>query len=100
MIGWWFEWNTQALVGTEACYNSFTACANQVLLLCISSVKSIGVRHWDERLELLVSQLKYEEAIGLALLMFDGKAKGMQGLKGNTLQRKRLVKAKVIIIHQ
>lgn len=85
----------QALVGMEACYNSFISCGNQVLLLCISSVKSIGVRNWDERLDLFVSQSKYEDAICLGLLMFDGKARAMQGLKGNSLQRKMSIKAKV-----
>jgi len=80
----------------EACYNSFIACANQVLLLCTSSVRSIGVRNWDERLDLLVSQSKYEDAIHLGLLMFEGKARAMQGLKGNALQRKLAIKAKVI----
>ena len=86
----------QALVGMEACYNSFIACANQVLLLCASSVRSIGVRNWDERLDLFVSQSKYEDAICLGLLMFEGKARAMQGLKGNALQRKLMIKTKVL----
>lgn len=87
-----------ALVGTDACYNSMASCAGQLLLLCSTSLRSIGLRHWDERLDLLLSQSRPEEAIHLGLRMLNGKAKAMHGLKGTPNQRKRQLKDKEIDI--
>lgn len=87
--------HVQALVGTESYYNSFVACNGQVLLLCANSIRSIGIRSWDERLDLLLSQSKLEAAIWLSLLMFDGRAKAMQAMKDNLQQRQTVLKTKV-----
>lgn len=84
------------MVGTQAYYNAISSCANQLLLLCSTSLRSLGVRQWDERLDLLVSQAKPEEAIRLGLRMMEGKAKAVQGLKGNSDQRNAQLKEKVI----
>jgi hypothetical protein len=72
------------------------SCAGQLLLLCATSLRSVGLRHWDERLDLLVSQSRPEEAIHLGLRMLNGKAKAMHGLKGTPNQRKRQLRDKVI----
>ena len=74
------------------------SCAGQLLLLCATSLRSIGLRHWDERLDLLVSQARPEEAIHLGLRMLNGKAKAMHGLKGTPNQRKRQLRDKVIFL--
>ena len=83
------------MVGTQAHYNAMSSCANQLILLCTSSLRSLGIRQWDERLDLLVSQSKPEEAIRLGLRMLEGKAKAVQGLKGNLNQRNAQLKEKV-----
>ena len=82
------------MVGTESFYNAFVACAGQVLLLCPNSLRSLALRTWEERLDLLMSQAKYEDALWLGLHMHSGKAKAMQGLKGNPEQRRKLLKQK------
>lgn len=84
------------MVGREAFYNSMASCAGQLLLVCSTSLRSVCVRHWDERLDLLVSQSRPEDAIRLGLRMLSGKAKAMHGLKGTPNQRKRQLKEKVV----
>ena len=72
------------------------SCAGQLLLLCSTSLRSIALRHWDERLEVLSSQLhRKEDALRLGLRMLEGRAKAMHGLKGNPNQRKAAIKHKV-----
>lgn len=83
------------LVGREAFYNSMASCSGQILLLCSNSLRSIGLRHWDERLDLLVSQSRPEAAIRLGLRMLHGKAKAMQSLKGGPAHRQSVIKDKV-----
>lgn len=75
------------------------SCAGQLLLLCSTSLRSIALRHWDERLEVLSSQLhRKEDALRLGLRMLEGRAKAMHGLKGNPNQRKAAIKHKVFQI--
>ena len=82
-------------MGREAFYNSMASCSGQILLLCSGSLRSIGLRHWDERLDLLVSQSRPEAAIRLGLRMLHGKAKAMQSLKGSPTHRQGMIKDKV-----
>ena len=71
------------------------SCSSQILLLCSGSLRSIGLRHWDERLDLFVCQSRPEAAIRLGLRMLHGKAKAMQSLKGGPAHRKIMIKDKV-----
>ena len=82
-------------MGTQAYYNSMASCSGQLLLLCSTSLRSVGLRQWDERLDLLISQSRPEDAIRLGMRMLHGKAKAMHGLKGTPNQRKRQLKDKV-----
>jgi len=68
----------------------------QLLLLCSTTLRSIALRNWDERLEVLSSQLhRKEDALRLGLRMLEGRDKAMHGLKGNPNQRKAAIKHKV-----
>lgn len=88
----------KALVGTGALHNSLASCAGQLLLQCATSLRSIGIRSWDDRLDLLATSQsgRIEEALRLGLRMLDGRAKAMHSIKGNLQQKRKLIKHKVI----
>ena len=74
------------------------SCSGQILLLCCSSLRTIGIRNWDERLDLLISQSRPEAAIRLGLRMLRGKGKAMQSLKGSPGHRQMVIKDKVHLL--
>ncbi|XP_071103447.1 vacuolar protein sorting-associated protein 8 homolog [Haliotis cracherodii] len=80
-----------AYAGEQACYQSITSHGGQLFLQGTRNVHVFTLRTWKERLEVLVKQNKYQEALALALSFYEGKAKAVVGLTGPQKQRKDII---------
>ncbi|OXA63103.1 Vacuolar protein sorting-associated protein 8 [Folsomia candida] len=87
-----------ALAGERACYNSVLCFNNQIVLLGTRSVHALTMRSWHERLDYLVKQNFYTEALQLGYELYLEKAKAIIGLKGNKDSKKLIVREKLLYI--
>ncbi|KAK6181620.1 hypothetical protein SNE40_009442 [Patella caerulea] len=80
-----------AYAGGQACYQSVSSHASQLFTLGTKTVNVYNIRAWSERIDFLVKQNKYHEALSLALSFYDGKAKAVVSLTGSQSKKKEIV---------
>ena len=85
----------QAIAGERACYNSILCFSNQILVLGTKSVHALTIRSWHERLDYLVKQGHFVDALQLGYDLYLEKAKAVVGLKGNKNSKRLVVREKV-----
>lgn len=90
-----------ALAGERACYNSLLSFGNQMIILGTRGLHVLGIRTWKERLDHLIRQKHYLDALALALSFYQDRAKAVVGLKGPKCKRKVLTRDKALdILHK
>uniref|UniRef100_A0A8C7MJ04 VPS8 subunit of CORVET complex n=1 Tax=Oncorhynchus kisutch TaxID=8019 RepID=A0A8C7MJ04_ONCKI len=87
-----------ALVGEKACYQSVCSYAGQMVLLGTKSAHILTLRNWRERVDCLLKQERFVEALSLAWSFHEGTAKAVLGLFGDPAKRKGVVADKMIEI--
>ncbi|XP_053326950.1 vacuolar protein sorting-associated protein 8 homolog isoform X2 [Spea bombifrons] len=87
-----------ALVGEKACYQSISIYGGQIFYLGTKSVHAMMLRNWRERVDHLLKQDCYTEALALAWSFHEGKAKAVVGLSGDLKKRKSVVADKMVEI--
>ncbi|XP_033629373.1 vacuolar protein sorting-associated protein 8 homolog [Asterias rubens] len=85
-----------ALAGERACYQSISSYKGQLVILGTKSLHVMTTRAWSERLDILEKEDKYKAALALALSFYNGKAKAVVGLFGNTEDRGKTVGEKIL----
>ncbi|XP_074531432.1 vacuolar protein sorting-associated protein 8 homolog isoform X2 [Halichoeres trimaculatus] len=86
----------QALVGEKACYQSVSSHEGQIVYLGTKSAHIMALRTWRERIDCLVKQEHFIEALALAWSFHEGTAKAVVGLFGDASKRKRVVADKMV----
>uniref|UniRef100_A0A3B1KEN4 Vacuolar protein sorting-associated protein 8 homolog n=1 Tax=Astyanax mexicanus TaxID=7994 RepID=A0A3B1KEN4_ASTMX len=89
---------SQALVGEKACYQSVCSYGGQIVYLGTKSVHVMTLRNWRERVDNLLKQEKFTEALSLAWSFHEGTAKAVLGLFGDPVKRKGVVADKMVEI--
>ncbi|XP_070163194.1 vacuolar protein sorting-associated protein 8 homolog isoform X2 [Polyergus mexicanus] len=84
-----------ALAGERACYNTVIVFGTQLLLLGTKSLHVICIRTWTERLQHLVMQKRFSEALALGLSFYQDKGKAVIGLRGSKQRRRQIARDKV-----
>ncbi|XP_012058541.1 PREDICTED: vacuolar protein sorting-associated protein 8 homolog [Atta cephalotes] len=84
-----------ALAGERACYNTVIVFGTQLLLLGTKSLHVICMRTWTERLQHLIVQKRFPEALALGLSFYQDKGKAVIGLRGSKQRRKQIARDKV-----
>uniref|UniRef100_A0A3P9HX44 VPS8 subunit of CORVET complex n=1 Tax=Oryzias latipes TaxID=8090 RepID=A0A3P9HX44_ORYLA len=84
-----------ALVGEKACYQSVSSYAGQILCLGTKSAHIMALRNWNERIDLMLKQEHFVEALSLAWSFHEGTAKAMV-LHGDAAKRKAVVSDKMV----
>uniref|UniRef100_A0A8C6L006 VPS8 subunit of CORVET complex n=1 Tax=Nothobranchius furzeri TaxID=105023 RepID=A0A8C6L006_NOTFU len=84
-----------ALVGEKACYQSVSTHAGQIICLGTKSAHIMTLRNWKERLDCLLKQEDFVEALTLAWSFHEGTAKAVVGLPGDPKKRKEAVSDKM-----
>ncbi|KMQ97713.1 vacuolar protein sorting-associated protein 8-like protein [Lasius niger] len=84
-----------ALAGERACYNTVIVFGTQLLLLGTKSLHVICIRTWTERLQHLIMQKRFPEALALGLSFYQDKGKAVIGLRGSKQRRKQIARDKV-----
>ncbi|XP_030635850.1 vacuolar protein sorting-associated protein 8 homolog isoform X2 [Chanos chanos] len=87
-----------ALVGEKACYQSVCSYGGQVIYLGTKSVHIMTLRNWRERVDHLLKQEKFMEALSLAWSFHENTAKAVLGLHGDPVKRKGVVADKMVEI--
>ncbi|XP_047207284.1 vacuolar protein sorting-associated protein 8 homolog isoform X2 [Girardinichthys multiradiatus] len=87
-----------ALVGEKACYQSLSSYAGQIICLGTKSAHILSLRNWKERLDCLLKQEHFTEALPLAWSFHEGKAKAVVGLHGDSQRRKAVISDKMVEI--
>ncbi|XP_075463221.1 vacuolar protein sorting-associated protein 8 homolog isoform X3 [Ascaphus truei] len=87
-----------ALVGEKACYQSISSYGGQIFYLGTKSVHAMMLRNWRERVDHLLKQDSYNEALALAWSFHEGKAKAVVALSGDPKKRKSVVADKMVEI--
>ncbi|XP_035462153.2 vacuolar protein sorting-associated protein 8 homolog isoform X2 [Scophthalmus maximus] len=85
-----------ALVGEKACYQSVSSHAGQIVYLGTKSAHIMTLRNWRERIDCLLKQEHFVEALSLAWSFHEGTAKAVVGLFGDPLKRKGVVADKMV----
>ncbi|XP_069471841.1 vacuolar protein sorting-associated protein 8 homolog isoform X2 [Ambystoma mexicanum] len=80
-----------ALVGEKACYQSISSYGGQIFYLGTKSVHVMLLRNWRERVNHLLKQEYFTEALALAWSFYEGKAKAVVGLSTDLIKRKSVV---------
>ncbi|XP_069081916.1 vacuolar protein sorting-associated protein 8 homolog isoform X1 [Pleurodeles waltl] len=80
-----------ALVGEKACYQSICSYGGQIFYLGTKSVHVMLLRSWRERVNHLLKQEHFTEALALAWSFYEGKAKAVVGLSADVSKRKGVV---------
>ncbi|NWW02149.1 VPS8 protein, partial [Oreocharis arfaki] len=90
-----------ALVGEKACYQSISSCGGQIFYLGTKSVHVMTLRSWRERVDHLLKQERLTDALALAWSFYEGKAKAVVGLTGDTSKRKAVIADRMaeILLH-
>ncbi|XP_038593280.1 vacuolar protein sorting-associated protein 8 homolog isoform X1 [Micropterus salmoides] len=87
-----------ALVGEKACYQSVSSYAGQIVYLGTKSAHIMALRTWRERLDCMLKQEHFVEALSLAWSFHEGTAKAVVGLFGDPVKRKGVVGDKMVEI--
>uniref|UniRef100_A0A673FZ92 Vacuolar protein sorting-associated protein 8 homolog n=1 Tax=Sinocyclocheilus rhinocerous TaxID=307959 RepID=A0A673FZ92_9TELE len=87
-----------ALVGEKTCYQSVCSYAGQIMYLGTKSVHIMTLRNWRERVDYLLKQEKFMEALSLAWSLHEGTAKAVLGLFADPAKRKGVVADKMVEI--
>ncbi|XP_023183380.1 vacuolar protein sorting-associated protein 8 homolog isoform X2 [Xiphophorus maculatus] len=87
-----------ALVGEKACYQSLSSYAGQIVCLGTKSAHIMSLRNWKERLDCLLKQEHFTEALSLAWSFHEGTAKAVVGLHGDSQKRKAVISDKMVEI--
>uniref|UniRef100_A0A3B4VJT2 VPS8 subunit of CORVET complex n=1 Tax=Seriola dumerili TaxID=41447 RepID=A0A3B4VJT2_SERDU len=87
-----------ALVGEKACYQSVSSYAGQIVYLGTKSAHIMTLRNWRERIDCLLKQEHFVEALSLAWSFHEGTAKAVVGLFGDPIKRKGVVDDKMVEI--
>uniref|UniRef100_A0A8C1MN87 VPS8 subunit of CORVET complex n=1 Tax=Cyprinus carpio TaxID=7962 RepID=A0A8C1MN87_CYPCA len=87
-----------ALVGEKTCYQSVCSYAGQIMYLGTKSVHIMTLRNWHERVDHLLKQEKFMEALSLAWSFHEGTAKAVLGLFAEPAKRKGVVAEKMVEI--
>ncbi|XP_068423961.1 vacuolar protein sorting-associated protein 8 homolog isoform X1 [Clinocottus analis] len=87
-----------ALVGEKACYQSVSSYAGQIVYLGTKSAHIMALRNWRERIDCLLKQEHFVEALSLAWSFHEGTAKAVVGLFGDPMKRKGVVSDKMVEI--
>ncbi|XP_030298154.1 vacuolar protein sorting-associated protein 8 homolog isoform X4 [Sparus aurata] len=88
----------QALVGEKACYQSVSSYGGQIVYLGTKSAHIMALRNWRERIDCLLKQEHFVEALSLAWSFHEGTAKAVVGLFGDPVKRKGVVADKMVEI--
>uniref|UniRef100_A0A671W9U8 VPS8 subunit of CORVET complex n=1 Tax=Sparus aurata TaxID=8175 RepID=A0A671W9U8_SPAAU len=89
---------SQALVGEKACYQSVSSYGGQIVYLGTKSAHIMALRNWRERIDCLLKQEHFVEALSLAWSFHEGTAKAVVGLFGDPVKRKGVVADKMVEI--
>ncbi|XP_041119267.1 vacuolar protein sorting-associated protein 8 homolog isoform X2 [Polyodon spathula] len=84
-----------ALVGEKACYQSVCSYGGQIVYLGTKSVHVMTLRNWRERVDHLLKQERFLEALTLAWSFHEGTARAVVGLFGDPNKRKGVVADKM-----
>ncbi|XP_039610993.1 vacuolar protein sorting-associated protein 8 homolog [Polypterus senegalus] len=87
-----------ALVGEKACYESVCSYGGQIVFLGTKSVHIMTLRSWRERVDHLLKQEKFVEALSLSWSFHEGTARAVVGLFGDPNKRKGVVADKMVEI--
>ncbi|XP_068597808.1 vacuolar protein sorting-associated protein 8 homolog [Brachionichthys hirsutus] len=87
-----------ALVGEKACYQSVSSYAGQIVYLGTKSAHIMTLRNWRERIDCMLKQEHFVQALSLAWSFHEGTAKAVLGLFGDPAKRKRVVADKMVEI--
>nr|XP_033800413.1 vacuolar protein sorting-associated protein 8 homolog isoform X1 [Geotrypetes seraphini] len=87
-----------ALVGEKACYQSICSYGGQIFYLGTKSVHVMLLRNWRERIDHLLKQECFTEALALAWSFHEGKAKAVVGLSGDLSKRRVVVADRMVEI--
>uniref|UniRef100_A0A672RZM0 Vacuolar protein sorting-associated protein 8 homolog n=1 Tax=Sinocyclocheilus grahami TaxID=75366 RepID=A0A672RZM0_SINGR len=87
-----------ALVGEKTCYQSVCSYAGQIMYLGTKSVHIMTLRNWRERVDHLLKQEKFMEALSLAWSFHEGTGKAVLGLFADPAKRKGVVADKMVEI--
>uniref|UniRef100_A0A673IY43 Vacuolar protein sorting-associated protein 8 homolog n=1 Tax=Sinocyclocheilus rhinocerous TaxID=307959 RepID=A0A673IY43_9TELE len=87
-----------ALVGEKTCYQSVCSYAGQIMYLGTKCVHIMTLRNWRERVDHLLKQEKFMEALSLAWSFHEGTAKAVLGLFADPAKRKGVVADKMVEI--
>ncbi|XP_053731744.1 vacuolar protein sorting-associated protein 8 homolog [Synchiropus splendidus] len=87
-----------ALVGEKACYQSVSSFSGQIVYLGTKSAHIMTLKTWRERLDCLLKQEHFVDALALAWAIHEGKAKAVVGLVGDPVKRKAVVGDKMVDI--
>ncbi|XP_062303689.1 vacuolar protein sorting-associated protein 8 homolog isoform X2 [Osmerus eperlanus] len=85
-----------ALVGEKACYQSVCSYAGQIVYLGTKSAHIMTLRNWRERVDFLLKQERFLDALSLAWSFHEGTAKAVLGLFGDPAKRKGVVADKMV----
>ncbi|KAL3853951.1 hypothetical protein ACJMK2_013245 [Sinanodonta woodiana] len=80
-----------AFAGDHACYQTVVSHKGQLLLLGAKTVHVYTLRSWNERIDVLVQEKKFQEALSLAQSFYEGKAKAVVGMTHSHSKRKEIV---------
>ncbi|XP_051787223.1 vacuolar protein sorting-associated protein 8 homolog [Erpetoichthys calabaricus] len=87
-----------ALVGEKACYESVCSYGGQIVFLGTKSVHIMTLRSWRERVDHLLKQEKFVEALSLSWSFHEGTARAVVGLFGDPNKKKGVVADKMVEI--
>ncbi|XP_076368429.1 vacuolar protein sorting 8 isoform X2 [Tachypleus tridentatus] len=85
-----------AVAGERACFYSMAGFGSQLLLLGLKSVHVFSPRTWNERIDFLIKQNLFPEALAIAYSFYNDTAKAVIGLTGKKSQRKEEVSRKMV----
>ncbi|XP_042188283.1 vacuolar protein sorting-associated protein 8 homolog [Callorhinchus milii] len=87
---------TMREIQEKACYQSIWTYGGQTVFLGAKSVHVISLKVWHERIDFLVKQEQFSEALALGWAFHEGTAKATVGLPGENQKKKALVKDKMV----
>ncbi|XP_067838015.1 vacuolar protein sorting-associated protein 8 homolog isoform X2 [Heptranchias perlo] len=87
---------TMLQIQMRACYQSVLTYGGQTVFLGAKTIHVISLRVWHERIDVLLKQDKFAEALALGWAFHEGTAKAVIGLPGENQKKKALVKDKMV----
>ncbi|KAL5005898.1 hypothetical protein ScPMuIL_017056 [Solemya velum] len=80
-----------AFAGERSCYQTVVSYSGQLFFLGTKTVYFYTLRTWSDRIDVLVRQEKYQDALALSLSFYEGKAKAVVGLVGSSNKKRSIV---------